>query len=380
MPYSTTKTIPALSNKSDKVKEVFAEAANSALARGLTDDEAIYAGLSAVSNYEKKHQVKKEAKPAKKLPSHLAVILETAEVMKQQKIQDEIAKAELEAKQLQALQDKIQEEIKASTANTIVDMQVLGEDVLLVYKDGRKVKRKLADYTINQQVTVTGAQEPTFTNTNPSIAVGGIPSGSTFVEQDMQSMFNQLLYPFSVALAASPNLVEIGTVLNGISLSWNSSIPDANFELNQGIGDVTGSTSYVYTDPVSSNITFTLTAVSGGMTRVSNAQVQFKNRVITAPTANTLPDETELLAAGGILSDSFVRTATYDCTGGRRPYIAYPTRLGVMTTVTVNNLVWNDYTTTTVSHTNANGYTEDYYVLVSNNILYGSSVTIKWGG
>ena len=379
MPYSTTKTIPALSKKSDKVKEVFAEAANSALARGLTDDEATYTGLSAVSNYEKKHQVKKELKPAKKLPSHLAAILETAEVMKRQKIQDEIAKAELEAKQLQELQNKIQEEIKVSTANTIVDMQVLGEDVLLVYKDGRKVKRKLADYTINQSVVVAG-QEPTFTNTNPSIAVGGIPSGSTFVEQDMQSMFNQLLYPFSVALAASPNLVEIGTVLNGINLSWNSSIPDANFELNQGIGDVTGTTSYVYTDPVSSNITFTLTAVSGGMNRVANSGVQFKNRIITAPTANTLPDETELLAAGGILSDSFVRTATYDCTGGRRPYIAYPTRLGVMTTVTVNNLVWNDYTTTTVSHTNASGYTEDYYVLVSNNILYGSSVTIKWGG
>jgi hypothetical protein len=80
MPWSKTKTIPALENKSEKIKEVFAEAANSALNRGLSEQDAIFAGLAAVSNYEKKNQVKKVSKP--EVPSHLKALLEVAKQRK----------------------------------------------------------------------------------------------------------------------------------------------------------------------------------------------------------------------------------------------------------------------------------------------------------
>ena len=59
MPWSKSNTIPSLKNKSDKIKEVFAEAGNAALARGRTEEEAVFAGLGAVTAYEKKHSIHK---------------------------------------------------------------------------------------------------------------------------------------------------------------------------------------------------------------------------------------------------------------------------------------------------------------------------------
>lgn len=78
MPWSKTNTIDSLKNKSDKIKEVFAEAANSALKRGLSEEEAIFAGLGAVSRYEKVlDSVKKSVKP--EIPLHLKAVLQAQE-------------------------------------------------------------------------------------------------------------------------------------------------------------------------------------------------------------------------------------------------------------------------------------------------------------
>ena len=46
--YSTENTIPQLVHKSLAVKQMFASVANKALARGLTQDEAIFAGLNSL--------------------------------------------------------------------------------------------------------------------------------------------------------------------------------------------------------------------------------------------------------------------------------------------------------------------------------------------
>jgi hypothetical protein len=43
------------------VKEVFAEAANAALSRGLSEEDAVFAGLGAVSRYEKANEPLKKS-------------------------------------------------------------------------------------------------------------------------------------------------------------------------------------------------------------------------------------------------------------------------------------------------------------------------------
>lgn len=152
MPYSTTKTIPALSNKSDKVKEVFAEAANSALARGLTDAEAIYAGLATVSNYEKKHQVKKEVKPLvpSNTPQHILAVIEAANIAKQQKLQEEL---DFKQKVLEAVQDIEFEDTSNNVKHLYFDTK---GKLVLEFEDGSKIvsKNSVPEEVINQSIQV----------------------------------------------------------------------------------------------------------------------------------------------------------------------------------------------------------------------------------
>lgn len=83
MPWTSSKegTLPSLKNKSEKIREIFAEVANAALKRGLSEEEAIFSGLGAVNAYEKKNQVKKAVVPK---PSHLQAVIEAAKLKKSQ--------------------------------------------------------------------------------------------------------------------------------------------------------------------------------------------------------------------------------------------------------------------------------------------------------
>jgi cation transport regulator ChaB len=85
MPWSSSVegTIPALRNKPEKLRQIFAEVANAALERGLSEEEAIYAGLAAVKLEENKNNrkgpiVKVKQPDAKEhnLPQHVRVLLE----------------------------------------------------------------------------------------------------------------------------------------------------------------------------------------------------------------------------------------------------------------------------------------------------------------
>lgn len=97
MPWSKTDTIPTLNKKSDKVKEVFAEAANTALSKGQDEQAAIFAGLAAVKNYEKKHQVTKAIIRPQQVPLHLQAVIEAKKakdfiaVTKQQELEKKLA-------------------------------------------------------------------------------------------------------------------------------------------------------------------------------------------------------------------------------------------------------------------------------------------------
>lgn len=65
---SVEGTLPSLKNKSKEAREIFARVANAALAKGQTEEEAIYAGLAVVAAHERKkeREVKKEFKPIAK--------------------------------------------------------------------------------------------------------------------------------------------------------------------------------------------------------------------------------------------------------------------------------------------------------------------------
>lgn len=77
MPWTSSKsgTLPSLVNKPLSSREIFARVANAALAKGQTEEEAIYAGLAAVSNEERKKKRDTSKSLSNPLPSHLSAIL-----------------------------------------------------------------------------------------------------------------------------------------------------------------------------------------------------------------------------------------------------------------------------------------------------------------
>ncbi len=82
MPWSSSSVPDSMKNKSLSLRQLFARVANAALDKGMTEEEAIFAGLSAVSNEERKNrkEVKKEVIEP---PSHIKAIIEARKASKQ---------------------------------------------------------------------------------------------------------------------------------------------------------------------------------------------------------------------------------------------------------------------------------------------------------
>jgi hypothetical protein len=72
MAWDAINTVPAMHGKSLALRELFAKVANAALAKGQTEEEATFSGMSAVKIQEKKTAPPKAVAP--KVPAHLAAV------------------------------------------------------------------------------------------------------------------------------------------------------------------------------------------------------------------------------------------------------------------------------------------------------------------
>lgn len=143
MPWSADDTIPSMKKKSKELRALFARVANQALAKGQSEEEAVFAGIAAVKNAEKKTETKKAVKP--ELPSHVKAILDS------RKKQEEV---EIEKKESQN---------QYAIAKKIVSVDFDRDGFLeLVYDDGTRIKSrsKAVSEQIEQHVSITGGGTP----------------------------------------------------------------------------------------------------------------------------------------------------------------------------------------------------------------------------
>lgn len=131
MPWTADKTIPAMQNRSRKAREIFAEVANAALARGLSEEEAIFAGIAAANRAENTKKINKIEKPP--VPQHVKAVIEAARKAKDQ--QEEV----LQKKKINPAYLP-QNTLDADTQRTVisVDWDEKGRLVLL-FSDGEKI-------------------------------------------------------------------------------------------------------------------------------------------------------------------------------------------------------------------------------------------------
>lgn len=204
--------------------------------------------------------------------------------------------------------------------------------------------------------------------------VGGIEAGTSFDNVEITKMFDMLLYPFEISLSVAPNKAQLGDTLNSILLKFETS--GASESNINGI-DVIGIDELIYPEPVSENKIFTLTAKKDNQTKTKQASIQFLNNIYWGATSNPNPTNAEILASNKELSNSKSKSVVYDCSGGKRYFIAYPKRLGTVT-LTVNGFPNNNFTQIERSFENEFGYIEDYFICYGNTIVFGSDIPATW--
>ena len=204
--------------------------------------------------------------------------------------------------------------------------------------------------------------------------VGGIEAGTSFDNVEITKMFDMLLYPFEISLNITPNKAQLGDTLNSILLKFET---NGASESNINGIDVTGIDELIYPEPVSENKIFTLTAKKDNQTKTKQVSIQFLNNIYWGATSNPNPTNAEILASNKELSNSKSKSVVYDCSGGKRYFIAYPKRLGSVT-LSVNGFPNNNFTQIQRAFANEFGYIEDYFICYGNTIVFGSDIPAVW--
>jgi hypothetical protein len=187
----------------------------------------------------------------------------------------------------------------------------------------------------------------------------------------------EYLAPDITALTGGSSNEKGATVAN-VTLAWtlNKDI------VAQTLTDVVGLSPLVRTKTftgvnLTADKTYTLTVTdAAGGTDTDTESVLFYSKRHWGVSALTALTSAQILAlASNELGSARAQSRTFDCTGGRYIFFAWPATWGTPT-FTVNGLVDTSWVNAVVSHTNASGYTCNYHTWRSLNLLNGSSVTV----
>jgi hypothetical protein len=275
-----------------------------------------------------------------------------------------------------------------------------------------------AVYTLWERTATSSTASVFFQNSNTTpFSVGGIPAGSTFTNPtDMQTIWNQLLYPYVAqvsSLSLSPTIREYGNPnalsLNSITLNWSiirnsnpilsinvdgqSFTPTGNSQTGTKL--TTGTHSW-NTSLVSQNQTFTMTTNDGTTNLSSTASLTWMNNrfwgridlsSIGNPNLTTNPSAasqvatlcTDLvvrtLGGAGVGSGSQLSTtknSSYNGINGAGQYLifAWPSSVpdALTPNFTVNGILNTAFTRVRTASplVNVHGFTTNYEVWVSN--------------
>lgn len=241
-------------------------------------------------------------------------------------------------------------------------------------------------YLAGTKVTVEGHHQPAasvdYSNT-------GFPTLT-----DLKKVADEALY-FPIAINSftnNVNLVEVGQTVASVTLNWVLNKTDIQMQqqsLDQAIGNIAPLNVRTYAMP-SANLRYTAAATHTWTLNVWDEKInvntttsinwQFKRYWGTSASAVTDSTAIKALAAsttgGGELSTVRTQSRTFDCTGGKYFYFAYPTAWGSPTSLGIGGIYNTDFTVSVVSFTNDYAVTVNYNVVKINNLQNGSSIAV----
>ena len=197
---------------------------------------------------------------------------------------------------------------------------------------------------------------------------------------NVQAALDAILYvaPRVNSFTNSANTVENGSTVASITLNWSFNKAMTSATLN-GVAIDPASTSTVIAGPFTSNQSWTLTACDGTNTTSASTALTFaQKRYWGASPLEALTDADIIGLGGSEFASNFTKAVSYDCTGGKYPFFAYPAAFGTPKAVTVGGLAFSDFSTTTQNFTNASGFASSYCVLRLRNIQTGANIAVGW--
>lgn len=201
--------------------------------------------------------------------------------------------------------------------------------------------------------------------------------------QTVEDALDHLLYiepTVSLHLDQTLSTYEIGSSINSVGLRWTWNKTITSQSLNQGIGDLaTNINSYTYTptNPIDSNITFTITGGDGVETATDSVSVSFIPKRYWGVSASTSLTDADILALSQELSTSRTQTRHFDCSGGKYFYFVIKTSYCNNIGFKVNGMTFTDMDVETRNFTNGSGYTDQYNIYRVHNIQTGTDIPVE---
>lgn len=249
MPYSMTKLPDAVKNKTEKAKRAFLSAYDSAIDRGLSEDDSLFSALTAATNAEKSVNkattLSKPIKPA--LPSHLAAVLQKRAVEPSSSLPEATPRIKQEFLGKNALTADPERSLVSASWDANARLQLQFDDGAKIVTDPVPVSENieqhvsistdLSNFGVDQlqDVEITAVQNghilkydsatSTWKNVNPA-AASGVTTGSFFQKVNLVAN-TPLTISHNLALI-DKDAFTINTVLAGKVVSINCSSVDAN--------------------------------------------------------------------------------------------------------------------------------------------------------
>lgn len=253
-----------------------------------------------------------------------------------------------------------------------VDESGIGDQKILQYSVS-KDKVEYVDKPTGGEGGASTAHDVSYTNT--------IDSSISNVEDAL----NKLLYvAISGSIYNNVGTVEKGTIVSSVTLSWSyNKTPTSQSLSTSGTPAIPAlnisDRSYVYTNPITSNKTFSLSYSDGKTSPTTSTSVNFLNKRYYGVSSKTDVSSQSALSLlvgdlSGELSSSRAQSRTLSG-NNQYMYFMYPASFG-LATFKVNGLQNTAWELSSVSFTNSKGYTENYYIYRSTYLQSGSGIVV----
>lgn len=186
-----------------------------------------------------------------------------------------------------------------------------------------------------------------------------------------------LFVPLAIASFTGGGIFEKGQSIPEVSLAWVTSKAVDSLSIDGGVGVIDPSeTSRVLAGPFTTDRTWMLTASKDEETASAQTSLRFRLRRFWGVSASPVLTDAQVLALSSELATTRTQSRTFDCSGGRYFYVAFPLSFGPAS-FKAGGLSFTAMTLETRDIVNTHGHVESYRIYRSTQLQNGSAIPVE---